>query len=41
LREFGLFGQLAGSDYMLNSIRHPVIHKDGDATLIRVVRLYF
>lgn len=41
LREFGLFGRLDGADIMLNSIRHPVIHKDESATLIRVVRLYF
>lgn len=41
LREFGLFGRLDGADAMLNSIRHPVIHKDESATLIRVVRLYF
>jgi hypothetical protein len=41
LREFGLFARLGGSDSMVNSIRHPVIHKDQAATLIRVVRLYF
>ena len=41
LREFGLFGELAGVPYMLNSIRHPVIHKNSAATLIRIVRLYF
>jgi hypothetical protein len=41
LREFGLFGRLGTTDYMINSIRHPVIHKDEAATLIRVVRLYF
>jgi hypothetical protein len=41
LREFGLFGRLGDTDYMINSIRHPVIHKDEAATLIRVVRLYF
>ena len=40
LREFGLFGSLNGRDFMINSIRHPVIHKDESATLIRVVRLY-
>ena len=28
-------------DYMINGIRHTVIHKDVSATLIRVVRLYF
>jgi len=41
LREFGLFGRFHGNDYMINSIRHPVIHKDADATLVRVIRLYF
>lgn len=45
LREFGLFGQFTvGSEtqnYMINTIRHPVIHKGPTATLIRVVRLYF
>lgn len=41
LREFGLFGALAGTPYMINSIRHPVIHKDAGSTLIRVVRLSF
>ncbi|PID86942.1 MAG: hypothetical protein CSB13_01845 [Chloroflexi bacterium] len=41
LREFGLFGEFDGSSYMINSIRHPVIHKGATASLIRVVRLYF
>lgn len=41
LREFGLFGKFDGTDYMIDCIRHPVIHKDVSATLIRVVRLYF
>lgn len=41
LREFGLFGEFDDSNYMINSIRHPVIHKGAGATLIRVVRLYF
>jgi hypothetical protein len=41
LREFGLFGRFEGNDYMINSIRHPVIHKDAATTLIRVIRLYF
>jgi len=41
LREFGLFGEFDGSPFMINSIRHSVIHKDAAATLIRVVRLYF
>jgi hypothetical protein len=41
LREFGLFGRFGGADFMINSIRHPVIHKDVSASLIRVIRLYF
>jgi hypothetical protein len=41
LREFGLFGRFGGADYMINSIRHPVIHKDASATLTRVIRLQF
>lgn len=41
LREFGLFGKFGGDPYMIDCIRHPVIHKDVSATLIRVVRLYF
>jgi hypothetical protein len=41
LREFGLFGKFDRTDYMINCIRHPVIHKDASASLIRVVRLYF
>ncbi|MFZ5758614.1 MAG: hypothetical protein ACOY32_03160 [Thermodesulfobacteriota bacterium] len=41
LREFGLFGRLNGTDFMINSIRHAVIHKDPAATLIRMIRLFF
>jgi hypothetical protein len=41
LREFGLFGKFGGEPYMIDCIRHPVIHKDVSATLIRVLRLYF
>ena len=41
LREFGLFGDFEGSAFMINNVRHPVIHKDESATLIRVIRLYF
>lgn len=41
LREFGLFGHFDGAEYMINNVRHPVIHKDASATLIRVIRLYF
>jgi len=41
LREFGLFGSLNGEEIMINTIRHPVLHKDEASTLIRVIRLYF
>lgn len=41
LREFGLFGKFGVDDYMINCVRHPVIHKDASATLERVIRLYF
>lgn len=41
LREFGLFGKIGDKDYMIDYIRHPVIHKDASTTLVRVVRLYF
>jgi len=41
LREFGLFANLNGQEVMINTIRHPVLHKDEASTLIRVIRLYF
>jgi hypothetical protein len=41
LREFGLLAHLNGQEVMINTIRHPVIHKDEASTLIRVIRLYF
>lgn len=46
MREFGLFGSYTDSagtahDYMIDCIRHPVIHKDPSASLERIVRLYF
>lgn len=45
LREFGLFGQYSDDNgnhgFMIDCIRHPVIHKDVSTTLIRVIRLYF
>lgn len=41
LREFGLIGLLGEEEYMINCIRHPVIHKGPNATLIRNVRLCF
>lgn len=41
LREFGLFGDFGGEDYMINYVRHPVIHKQADDTLTRTIRLVF
>ena len=45
LREFGLFGKYFDGkdfqDYMIDCVRHPVIHKDVNTTLVRVIRLYF
>jgi hypothetical protein len=39
MREFGLFGQLGGTPFMIDYIRHPLIEKDGAVTLERRVRL--
>ncbi len=41
LREFGLFGQLGDQPYMINCIRHQLIHKRPEDTLIRKIRLQF
>ncbi len=41
LREFGLFGDFGGEDFMINYVRHPVIHKQADDTLTRTIRLVF
>jgi hypothetical protein len=42
LREFGLFGILNNeSSYMINCVRHPVIHKGANTILIREVTLEF
>lgn len=41
LREFGLFGSFDDTEYMINCVRHPVIHKDAQSTLVRAVRLVF
>ena len=41
LREFGLFGKLKGTDYMIDYIRHPLIEKDSAVTLERRVQLIF
>ncbi len=39
LREFGLFGDLGGEDFMINYVRHPVIHKQAGDTLERTLEL--
>lgn len=39
LREFGLFGSLGGTPFMIDYVRHPLIEKDGAVTLERKVRL--
>ena len=41
LREFGLFGTFASENYMIDYVRHPVIHKQADNTLVRTIRLIF
>lgn len=41
LREFGLFGAFGADEYMIDYVRHPVIHKRADDTLIRTIRLVF
>jgi hypothetical protein len=41
LREFGLFGRLNNTDYMIDYIRHPLIEKDNAVTLERRVQLIF
>ena len=41
LREFGLFGRLNNTDYMIDYIRHPLIEKDSAVTLERRVQLIF
>jgi hypothetical protein len=41
LREFALFGQLNGSDYMIDYVRHPVMNIAPDDTLVRRIRLVF
>ena len=41
LREFGLFARMARRDFMIDCVRHPVIRKRADDTLVRTVRLIF
>jgi hypothetical protein len=39
LREFALFGKLGKEFYMIDYVRHPVIHKQAGDTLVRTIRL--
>ncbi len=41
MREFGLFGELNGEEYMLDYIVHPLIEKHKLASMERKVRLLF
>lgn len=41
LREFGLFGRFDTQEYMIDYVRHPVIHKQADDSLERIVHLIF
>lgn len=41
LREFGLFGKIGADEYMIDYVRHPVIHKQAGDTLVRTIRLVF
>ena len=41
LREFGLFGEFEGEEFMINYVRHPVIQKPMGDSLIRTIRLVF
>lgn len=41
LREFALFGNFGGERYMIDYVRHPVIHKAAGDTLVRTIRLLF
>ncbi|MDH3974178.1 MAG: hypothetical protein OEV42_07850 [Deltaproteobacteria bacterium] len=41
LREFGLFGMFGPEEYMIDYVRHPVIHKEDADTLDRTINLIF
>lgn len=41
LREFGLFGRIGRKSYMIDYVRHAVIHKKAADTLVRTIRLTF
>jgi hypothetical protein len=41
LREFGLFGEMNNTEFMIDYVRHPLIEKDALMTLERKLRLAF
>lgn len=41
LREFALFGRYGSEDYMIDYVRHPIIHKGVKDILVRTIRLVF
>jgi hypothetical protein len=41
LREFALFGDFGGEAFMIDYVRHPVVHKAAGDTLVRTIRLVF
>jgi hypothetical protein len=41
LREFALFGDFGGTPYMIDCVRHAVVHKAAGDTLVRTIRLIF
>jgi hypothetical protein len=41
LREFALLGNFGAERYMIDYVRHPVVHKAPGDTLVRTIRLVF
>jgi hypothetical protein len=41
LREFALVGELGGAAALIDLVRHPVVHKGPNDTLVRTIRLEF
>ena len=41
MREFGLFGQYGAQEYMIDYVRHPVIHKQAEDSMERTIHLIF
>jgi hypothetical protein len=41
LREFALIGDFGGTPYMIDYVRHAVIHKAAGDSLVRTIRLIF